>query len=153
MARFVAKDTIYPTIGEVIDFVAVRSGLVSTGGDDEVYEVLKLFRHEQKGKDFLELSKVLDDLQFRFQETYALFGEDDLTFEAFRRFLDRYKSLVLVGRANGWSRKQFIEEELIPKFVVPYVAWWLKELNRSPFDFLDLDKLLRSKALLIHQAN
>ena len=91
---------------------------------------------------------MLNDLEARFQNSYALFGDGDLTFEFFRRFLQRFKSLVLHGRANGWTRKQFLDEELIPKFVAPYVAWWLRELNRSPFDFLDLDKLLRSNAPL-----
>ena len=69
MAQFVAKDTVYPTIGEVIQFVAVRGELVSTEGGDELYEALKLFRREQKGKDFVELDWVLDGLEARFQNS------------------------------------------------------------------------------------
>jgi len=66
----------------------------------------------------------------------------------FRRFLDRYKVLILLGRVNAWSREQFVEEILIPEFVVPHVAWLLKRLNQKPFDFLSIDELLRSPAPL-----
>lgn len=148
MAKFVANDTVYPTIGEVVAFVAVRAGLVSTDGNDEVYDELKLFVREQKGKDFGKLDQILNALQFRLEEYFAPPGVGDLTFEAFRRFLGRYKSLILRGRANAWSRERFLNEELVPQFIVPYAAWWLRQLNREPFDILNLDELLRSEAPL-----
>lgn len=148
MATYVANDTVYPTVGEVVTFLAVRSGLVLTDGCDPVYDHLKLFVREQKGKDFSQLEEILDELQRRLEEHLAPPGVGDITFEAFRRFLDRYKSLILRGRTNAWSREQFIEEKLVPEFIVPYAAWLLKDLNRNPFDFLNLDELLRSAAPL-----
>lgn len=148
MATYVANDTVYPTIGEIVTFMAVRSGLVSTDGSDPTYDHLKLFVREQKGKDFALLEKILDELQRRLEEGLAPPGVGDITFEVFRRFLDRYKSLILRGRVNAWSREQFIEEKLVPEFIVPYAAWLLRQLNREPFDVFNLDELLRSAAPL-----
>ncbi len=148
MATYVANDTVYPTVGEIVTFLAVRSGLVRTHGCDPVYDHLKLFVREQKGKDFSQLEKILDELQRRLEEHLAPPGVGVITFEAFRRFLDRYKSLILKGRANACGREQFIEEKLVPEFIVPYAAWLLKALNQEPFDFLNLDELLRSEAPL-----
>jgi hypothetical protein len=148
MATYVANDNVYPTVGEIVTFLAVRSGLVSTDASDPVYDHLKLFVREQKGKDFAQLEKILDELQRRLEECLAPPGLGDITFDVFRRFLDRYKSLILRGRANGWGREQFIEEKLVPEFIVPYAAWLLRQLNKNPYDFLSIDELLRSDAPL-----
>jgi hypothetical protein len=150
MAKFVATDTVYLTVGEIIQYVAVTSGLVSTGTDkpDEVYEHLKLFAREQKGKDFRLLDAILDELQQRLEECIAPPGLGDITFDVFRRFLSRYKVLILHGRANAWAREQFVEEILIPEFIVPHAAWLLKRLNQKPFDVLSINELLRSTAPL-----
>ncbi len=148
MATYVATDTVYPTIGEIVTFFAVRSGLVITDASDPVYDQLKLFVREQKGKDFAQLEQILDALQHRVEEHLAPPGVGDITFEVFRRFLDRYKALILQGRANAWGREPFIEEKLIPEFIVPHAAWLLKNLNQEPFDFLNLEALLRSEAPL-----
>ena len=148
MATYIANDTVYPTVGEIVTFLAVRSGLVSTDGSDPNYENLKLFVREQKGKDFAQLEQILDELQHRLEEYFAPPGLGDITFEVFRRFLERYKSLILRGRANAWSREQFIDEKLVPEFIVPYAAWLLKQLNKNPYDFLSIDELLRSDAPL-----
>lgn len=148
MATYVANDPVYPTVGEIVTFVAVRSSLVSTDGSDPFYDRLKLFVREQKGKDFAQLEQILDELQRRLEEYFSPPGLGNITFEVFRRFLDRYKSLILFGRANGWGRKRFIEEKLVPEFIVPYAAWLLRQLNNEPFDFLSIDELLRSDAPL-----
>lgn len=148
MATYVATDTVYPTVGEIIRFLAVTSGLVSTSTDepDQVYEHLKLFAREQKGKDFAGLDPILDELQRRLEECIAPPGFGDILFEVFRRFLSRYKALILQGRANAWTREHFVEEILVPEFVVPQAAWLLKLLSREPLDVLNIDELLRSKA-------
>lgn len=148
MATYVANDTVYPTVGEIVTFLAVRSGLVRTDASDLVYDHLKLFVREQKGKDFGQLEQVLDALQHRLETLFAPPGWGDITFDVFRRFLDLYKSLILRGRANAWGRERFIDEKLVPEFIVPYAAWLLKQLNREPFDILNLDVLLRSEAPL-----
>lgn len=148
MATYVANDTIYPTVGEIVTFLAVRSGLVHTDASDPIYAHLKLFVREQKGKDFAQMEKILDELQHRLEVHFAPLDVGDLTFDVFRRFLDRYKLLILHGRANAWGRERFIEEKLVPEFIVPHAAWLLKQLNESPFDFLSIDELLRSDAPL-----
>ena len=68
MATYVANDPVYPTVGEIVTFVAVRSSLVSTDGSDPFYDRLKLFVREQKGKDFAQLEQILDELQRRLEE-------------------------------------------------------------------------------------
>ena len=91
---------------------------------------------------------ILDQLEVRFVENIAPPGVGEAVFLAFRRFLDRYKSLVLTGRVIAWSRDEFLEQELVPKFIVPHAAWLLGCLNKEPFDFLDLDALVRADAPL-----
>jgi hypothetical protein len=150
MATYVATNTVYPTVGEIIRFLAVTSGLVSTDTDnpDAVYEHLKLFVREQKGKDFAVLDPILAELQRRLEEHIAPPGFGDILFDVFRRFLLRYKALILQGRANAWTREQFVEEIFIPEFVVPQVAWLLKLVSRKPLGVIDIDELLRSTAPL-----
>ncbi|CAD6539183.1 hypothetical protein [Paraburkholderia metrosideri] len=148
MAKYVASDTAFPTIGEIIAFLAVRSGLVLTDGNDPAYDHLKQFVREQKGKDFSLLDEILDVLQARLEDDIAPPGLGDLCFEAFRRFLDVYKSLILNSRASIWGRSRFVEEKLVPEFIIPYAGWWLKLLNREPFDFVDVVELLRSESPL-----
>ncbi|PLY39331.1 hypothetical protein CSZ94_27035 [Janthinobacterium sp. ROICE36] len=148
MAKYVAENSTYPTIGAVLAFIAVRSGLVSATDDDPLYERLKPFVREQKGKDFAELEFVLDVLQRRLEGRLAPPEVGNLTFVFFRRFLERYKSLIQAGRASVFGRDHFMNEILIPKFFVPYAAFILRELSRIPFDFFDLDQLLRSDAPL-----
>ena len=118
MAKYDATDTVYPTVGEVIQFIAVKSGLVTTDSQDhdEVYAHLKLFTREQRGKDFQLLDEILDELQSRL-ESIAPPGIGIITFDVFRRFLERYKVLILQTRVNAWTREQFVEGVLIPEFI------------------------------------
>ena len=139
MAEFVAKTTQYPTIGEIVSFLAVRSSLAISDGDDPVYKQLKYFVREQKGKDFAQLDEILDALQRRLEDYFAPPGLGDITFDVFRRFLERYKSLILRSRSIALPREQFVNEILVPDFIVPHAAWILRELNRAPFDFLNID--------------
>lgn len=150
MAKYDTRDTVYPTVGEVIQFIAVKSGLVATDSQnrDEVYVHLKLFAREQRGKDFRLLDEILDELQDRLERDIAPPGISVIIFELFRRFLERYKVLILRARVNAWTREQFVEGILIPEFIVPYAAWLLKRLNEKPFDFLSIVELLRSVAPL-----
>lgn len=148
MAEFVARNSIYPTVGELVKFIAVAGELVSTDGSDPVYNRLKPFVREQKGIDFGQLDGILDSLQERFVEHIAPPGVGEIVFMAFRRFLDRYKYLVLSGRAIAWNRDDFLRQELVPKFIAPYAAWLLSSLNREPFDFLDVRELARAKSPL-----
>lgn len=148
MATYVAMDTVYPTIGEVVSFVALRTGLVSAIDSDPVYDRLKVFVREQKGKDFTELEKILDVMQDRLQGWLAPPRLGDIVFDVFRRFLDNYKTLILQGRASVFGRERFVAEHLVPKFFVPYAATLLKQLNMPPFDFIDVNRLLRSDAPL-----
>lgn len=148
MAIYVATNTIYPTAGEVLAFIAVKSGLVSGTENDPLYEQLKPFVREQKGKDFAELGQIIDVLQDRLEGWLAPPEIGNLTFVFFRRFLERYKSLIRSGRGSAFGRERFISETLVPKFFVPYAAFILRNLSMSPFDFFDLDALLRSDAPL-----
>jgi hypothetical protein len=148
MAEFVARDAIYPTVGELVNFIAVRGELVDTGGSDPVYNRLKLHVREQKGLDLNHLSVILDELEHRFVEIIAPPGIGEIVFQAFRRFLDRYQSLVLTGRVIAWGRDEFVEQELVPRFIVPHVAWLLGCLNQKPLDFLNLDELVRADSPL-----
>lgn len=148
MAEFVARDAIYPTVGELVNFIAVRGQLVDTGGSDPAYNRLKLHVWEQKGLDLQQLSLILDQLEIRFVENIAPPAVGEIVFLAFRRFLDRYQSLVLTGRVIAWSRDEFVEKELVPRFIVPHVAWLLGCLNKEPLDFLDLDALVRADSPL-----
>lgn len=148
MAKYVAENSVYPTVGAILAFVAVRSGLVSATEDDPLYDRLKPFVREQKGKDFVELELVLDVLQDRLEGWLAPPEIGNLTFVFFRRFLERYKFLIQAGRASVFGHDHFMNETLIPKFFVPYAAFILKALSRTPLDFFDLDQLLRSDAPL-----
>jgi hypothetical protein len=148
MASYAAANSVYPTIGEVLAFVSVRSGLVSATDDDPLYEQLKPFIREQKGKDFAEMEGVLDVLQDRLVGWLAPPEIGDLVFVFFRRVLGRYKTLIKSGRGSVLGRERLMAEILIPEFFVPYAAFILKGLSRSPFDFFDLDRLLRSDAPL-----
>lgn len=150
MATYDAKHTVYPTIGEIIQFIAIKSGLVSSHPDigDEAYAHLKPFAKEQRGKDFSELDTVLDMLEYRLDQYIAPPGVGVICIEVFRRFLQRYKSLILRTRVYAWSREQFVEEVLIPDFVVPHAAWLLCQLNKPPFDFMSAVELLRAMAPL-----
>lgn len=148
MATYVATNTTYPTIGEVIRYLAVTSGLVVTDSTDRFYEALKPFVREQKGKDFGQLEAILDELESRLEEVIAPPGLGKFCFDVFRRVLDKYKALIVLSRTNSWSREQFLEEKLVPEFIAPYAAWLLKNLNREPFDFLSTEDLLRSAAPL-----
>lgn len=144
MATYVATNTTYPTVGEVIRYLAVTSGLVITDSTDRFYEDLKPFAREQKGKDFGRLEEILDELERRLNTIIAPPGVGEICFTVFRRVLDKYKKLILLSRTNSWSREQFVEEKLVPEFIVPHAAWLLRTLNREPFDFLSVDDLLRS---------
>jgi hypothetical protein len=148
MASYVAVKTVYPTLGEVVAFVAVRSGLVSAIDDDPLYERLKPFVREQKGKDFAGLERVLDVLQDRLEGWLAPPEIGNLTFTFFRRFLRNYKALIRAGRVSVIGRERFMRDTLIPQFFVPYAAFLLRALSREPFDFFDLDQLLRCDAPL-----
>lgn len=148
MANYVAANTIYPTAGEVLAFIAVKSGLVSATENDLLYEQLKPFIREQKGKDFAELGQIIDVLEDRLEGWLAPPEIGRLTFVFFRRFFERYKSLIRSGRGSAFGRERFIAETLIPKFFVPFAAFILRNLSMSPFDFFDLDALLRSDAPL-----
>jgi hypothetical protein len=148
MAIYVATNTTYPTIGEVIRYVAVTSGLVVTDSTDDFYEALKPFVQEQKGRDFGQLKAILDELERRLEEVIAPPGLGKNCFDVFRRVLENYTTLILLSRTNSWTREQFVKEKLVPDFIVPYAAWLLKNLNREPFDFLSAETLLRSTAPL-----
>lgn len=150
MAQFSARHATYPPVAELVAFIAVQGGLVATDGTDETYESLKLLVREQKGKDLLSLEPILDELQARFVEEIAPPGLGEIVFLTLRRVLDRYKSLVLSARVIAWTRDEFLEKELIPKFVVPHVGWLLGQLDREPIQFFDLDAVLRADAPLNH---
>jgi hypothetical protein len=103
---------------------------------------------EQKGKDFAELERILDVMQDRLQGWLAPPEVGNITFNAFRRFLQNYKALIRQGRASVFGREHFVVEKLVPKYFVPYAAVLLKLLSKPPFDFFDIDRLLRSDAPL-----
>lgn len=148
MAKFSARHAIYPPVAELVGFIAVQGGLVATDGSDETYNDLKLLAREQRGKDLLGLEPILDELEARFVEAIAPPGVGEIVFLTLRRVLDRYKSLVLSARSIAWTRDEFLEKELIPKFVVPHVAWLLAQLDREPLQFFDLDAVLLADAPL-----
>lgn len=148
MATYVAVDSVYPTIGEVLAFVAVRSGLISATDQDPLYDRMKPFIREQKGKDFAGLEGLLDDLQDRLQNTLAPPDLGNITFTFFRRFLTQYKILITSGTVSVFGRERLMNGTLIPHFFVPYAALLLKSLSAPPFDFFDLEELLRSDAPL-----
>lgn len=148
MAVFVARDAIYPPLGELVNFIAVQGGLVDTDGSDPAYNKLKLFVREQKGLDLGCLDEILDELERRFVDHVAPPGFGEIIFTAFRRFLDRYRSLMLSARAIAWTRDEFVNRELVPKFIAPHAAWLLRHLNSEPLNFLDLEKLVRADAPL-----
>lgn len=148
MAVFVARDAIYPPLGELVNFIAVQGGLVNTDGSDPAYNRLKLFVREQKGLDLDHLDEILDELERRFVDHVAPPSIGEIIFTAFRRFLDRYRSLILSARSIAWTRDEFVNQELIPKFIAPHAAWLLRHLNSEPLDFIDLEKLVRASAPL-----
>lgn len=150
MAEYVAKERGIPTVGEVISFVAVRGGLVRTDENpkDPVYENLKHFVREQKGRDFAQLEEVLEAMERRFEEYFAPVGLGEIIFNAFRSFILRYIQFLYHGRSNFLGRERATEENLIPKFFIPSAAFLLKSLNDGPFSFIELDEMLRSDSPL-----
>lgn len=151
MAEFVAKNTAFPTVGEVIAFVAVKGGLVRTTEDhskDPVYENLKQFIREQKGRDFSQLEEVLDAMESRLEELFTPEGFGKIIFDFFRRILLRYIHVLYHGNSNFVGRTRVTEEFLIPQFFIPAAAFILKRLNTGPFSFVELDEMLRSESPL-----
>lgn len=148
MAIYVATSTIYPTVGEVVAYFAVKSGLVSATEEDLLYEQLKPFVREQKGKDFAEFESILDVLQDRLEGWLSPQEIGNLTFLFFRRFLEQYKILIRSARGSAFGRATVMAQTLIPNFFVPQAAFILRNLSRNPFDFFDLNALLRSAAPL-----
>jgi hypothetical protein len=94
------------------------------------------------------LELILDVMQERLEGWLSPEEIGKQTFNFFRRVLAQYKALVQTSRVGVLGRNRFVNETLIPKFFVPHAAFILKLLGKAPFDFFDLDLLLRCDAPL-----
>lgn len=119
----------FPSFGELVYEVCIRSGLVPTNDDDPLYNELKSFKDERKRPALRPIhfpKHVLVDVEKRL----AGFIKDDTLalciFVNVRMFLEFYNALIVTSDATLFSREQLEESVLWPSAFASISATFLK---------------------------
>lgn len=143
----------FPTVGEIVYDIAIRSGLVQTTNDkDPLYNGLKAFKDDRKRPALapIEFPKtVLRDLEDRIvsfinvdkteSEVFAL-----CTIKSITDCLSHYSGFVASRDASLLERKQMMEEVLWPTLFSMYSSFFLTLFNEWK-PYLNLQELVKAE--------
>ena len=134
----------FPSVGELVYEVCIRSGLVPTNDSDPLYNDLKSFKDERRRPALRPINfpkHVLVDVEKRL----AGFIKDDmhalLIFGTVRKVLESYSALIVTSDATLFSREQLEESVLWPSEFGSMSAIFLRIFTKI-FPGVDAEELL-----------
>ena len=134
----------FPSAGELVYEVCIRSGLVPTNDKDPLYNELKSFKDERKRPALRPIrfpKHVWVDVEKRLAGLIKSDMHALLIFKAGRQFLESYGALIVTTDATLFSREQFEESVLWPSTFASMTAVFLKVFSRI-FPGVDAKELL-----------
>jgi len=135
----------FPSFGELVYEVCIRSGLVPTNDDDPQYNQLKSFKDERKRPALRPIhfpKHVLVDVEKRLAGFIKSDMHAFLIFGAVRKFLESYSALIVTSDATLFNREQLEESVLWPSAFASISAIFLKIFTEL-FPGNDAEELLR----------